>query len=706
MSPPSSQTGARGAPRATPAGRSTSTPHRVMPKPLRSLSLGTPADDDAGASSSSAAPRGRSGPGAPADDAAPPSAAPDVRPWSPTRALGRGAAYAAQSLVDVLTRSLSPTLYAASLFESPTITSPTQAAAFHEVFGERTDSPEAMAHAARPATRSAGARAKRHASEMVRHTPEATWPRATPDAMRHRMTPAAHDTPRHRSWGDGRPMPERLHSVSAEHGLCLVSSRTQTPAEEHAATSYPPVRASAHAQSTSEHAIAMHSTIVAPQARRGAVWLQSRRRARQRRAAHRPGVLRQAASAVATLAHPRQLAQQLARRGAEQLRYWDEAFREPDTGQRCWRPPWLHAYIPLLIWLAVTLASTTLVLTFHTAVFGTLDHLSVLLRQWGWAGRVVFGLMIFVTTFPPLPLYSTLVVLSGFAFGMWQGFVVSYVAALLGASAVFSLSRTYLHAWMTRLLRASGSLGRVVRAIEKQPRLLFLVRLAPYPFNLLNTLLASASLLSMRTYLVCTALALPKLLVHTALGASIHSFAHYHAPSNRTHGNMGVLTDDTPGDDPLSHAERVRQVAGVLGIALCIGIFVYLYRVTSRAVDDLDDKSEGESVEETELSEELEDTDKEFLLSSPEAPASPVWVRHVDTAPMLQRRATTPVSVPRAPTGDKGLDTYAPSLFAPHPELGRSASMRTHQHRMQLSIADQIAHMERAVEDATQTECG
>ena len=163
-------------------------------------------------------------------------------------------------------------------------------------------------------------------------------------------------------------------------------------------------------------------------------------------------MLRRVASALATLAHPRQLARQLARRGAEQLRYWDEAFREPDTGQRCWRPPWLHAYIPLLIWLAVTLASTTLVLTFHTAVFGTLDHLSVLLRQWGWAGRVVFGLMIFVTTFPPLPLYSTLVVLSGFAFGMWQGFVVSYVAALLGASAVFSLSRTYLHAWMTRLL--------------------------------------------------------------------------------------------------------------------------------------------------------------------------------------------------------------------------------------------------------------
>ncbi|KAI3614650.1 hypothetical protein CBS9595_003921 [Malassezia furfur] len=703
MSPSSPPSAARGAPHATPAGRSTSTPHRVMPKPLRTLSLDASAEDAARPSGPSAAPRGRSSSGAPADDAAASGGAPDARPWSPTRALGRSAAYAAQSLVDVLTRSLSPTLYAASLFESPTIASPTQAAAFHEVFGERTDSPETMMHAARPAPRSTGARAKRSTSEMVCHAPEASWPRATPDAMRHRMTPAAaaHDTPRHRAWGEVRPLPERLHSVDAEHGLCLVSSRTQTPAEEHAAASYPPLRA---APSTSEHAIAMHSTIVAPQARRGAVWLQSRRRARQRRAAHRPGVLRRVASALATLAHPRQLARQLARRGAEQLRYWDEAFREPDTGQRCWRPPWLHAYIPLLIWLVVTLASTTLVLTFHTAVFGALDHLSVLLRRWGWAGRVVFGLMIFVTTFPPLPLYSTLVVLSGFAFGMWQGFVVSYVAALLGALAVFSLSRTYLHAWMTRLLRASGGLGRVVRAIEKQPRLLFLVRLAPYPYNLLNTLLASASQLRLRTYLVCTALALPKLLVHTALGASIHSFAHYHAPSNRTHSNMGVLTNDTPQDDPLLHAERVRQVAGVLGLALCIGIFVYLYRVTSRAVDDLEDKSEGESME-MELSDELEDTDKDFLLSSPEAPASPVWVRHVDTAPMLQRRATTPVSVPRAPA-DKGPETFAPSLFAPPADLGRSASLRAHQHRTQLSIADQIAHMERAVEDAAQTECG
>ena len=72
---------------------------------------------------------------------------------------------------------------------------------------------------------------------------------------------------------------------------------------------------------------------------------------------------------------------------------------------------------------------------------------------------------------------------------------------------------------------------------------------------------------------------------------------------------------------------------------------------------------------------------------------------------MLQRRATTPVSVPRAPA-DKGPETFAPSLFAPPTDLGRSASLRAHQHRTQLSIADQIAHMERAVEDAAQTECG
>jgi uncharacterized membrane protein YdjX (TVP38/TMEM64 family) len=70
--------------------------------------------------------------------------------------------------------------------------------------------------------------------------------------------------------------------------------------------------------------------------------------------------------------------------------------------------------------------------------------LSKHLRSLGVAGKGIFLLLILLTTIPPLPLYSTLMVLAGYTFGAWEGFVVSYLASLLGAVLVFVVSRCWL----------------------------------------------------------------------------------------------------------------------------------------------------------------------------------------------------------------------------------------------------------------------
>lgn len=79
-----------------------------------------------------------------------------------------------------------------------------------------------------------------------------------------------------------------------------------------------------------------------------------------------------------------------------------------------------------------------------------LDHLSKILHDMGYQGLVVFGVLIFITTIPPLPLYSTLIVLSGYTFGAWYGFIASYLASLVGAVIVFIVSRTVLRDAVTR----------------------------------------------------------------------------------------------------------------------------------------------------------------------------------------------------------------------------------------------------------------
>lgn len=338
---------------------------------------------------------------------------------------------------------------------------------------------------------------------------------------------------------------------------------------------------------------APQALIVAPQARHGAVWLEMEhprrplRRPRARHGRQQRAQLREmchsAMSCIRTLLHPREAVRTLYTNAKSQWLYWDEAFRDPATGQRSWHPPWLGAYVPLLIWLCISVCSSALVVLFHTHVFETLDALSRRLRELGIAGRIVMGAMIFLTTFPPLPLYSTLVVVSGFAFGMWQGFVVSYIAALVGAVTVFVLSRSLMRGWMIRVLSKSGGLRRVVHAIEKRPQLLFLVRLAPYPFNLLNTLLASSSTLTLRTYVLCTALPLFKLLVHTALGSSIQNFATFNGAE-------------------IPRVARIHHIAGITGLVLCIIVLIYIAWATQRAVDEIEDADDLEIESEKELS--------------------------------------------------------------------------------------------------------
>ena len=179
----------------------------------------------------------------------------------------------------------------------------------------------------------------------------------------------------------------------------------------------------------------------------------------------------------------------------------------------------------------------------------------------------------------PIPLYSTLITLSGYTFGPWTGAILSYFAALSGAITVFLLSRALLRDTISRWLASTHTIRRVVCAIEKRPKLLFLIRVAPYPYNVMNCLLAASPTLTFKTYTVCTALSLFKVIIHTSLGASIHSFKDYHVVSK---DGSTTKTDES--------ANTTARIWTIVGIVLCVAIFIYLSIVARRAVDDeLDD---------------------------------------------------------------------------------------------------------------------
>ena len=176
--------------------------------------------------------------------------------------------------------------------------------------------------------------------------------------------------------------------------------------------------------------------------------------------------------------------------------------------------------------------------------------------------------------------------LSGYTFGTWEGFVISYSASLLGATVVFALSRHFFATSLVKVLAHMPSFARAVRAVSKNPKLLFLVRLAPYPYNIMNVLLAACPSLTMRRYVGCTALSLLKVGIHTSIGAGIHSFTGYYGvlPEDETHPEH----NDSPSD-------LARWSTGI-GIVLCILLLVYLGYIARRAVDG---ELEGEEYGET-----------------------------------------------------------------------------------------------------------
>lgn len=227
---------------------------------------------------------------------------------------------------------------------------------------------------------------------------------------------------------------------------------------------------------------------------------------------------------------------------------------------------------PVLAYGATSLGFLLAIAFWKTEVFDGLDQLSHWLRNDEYFGYAVLFCLIFITTFPPLPLYSTLITLSGYTYGPWIGAVISYSAALSGAIVVFSLSRTFLREPIARWLQSTRGLCRAVRAIERKPSLLFLVRLAPYPYNVLNALLAATPTLEMKTYVICTALSLFKVIVHTSIGAGIRSFSTHQAASDE------------------SGWSRVWTTGGIM---LCVVLFIYISWVARRAVDDeLEDEAE------------------------------------------------------------------------------------------------------------------
>ena len=140
-------------------------------------------------------------------------------------------------------------------------------------------------------------------------------------------------------------------------------------------------------------------------------------------------------------------------------------------------------------------------------------------------------------------------------------------------------------------LSSSPTSMSLLAIIPAKPHLLLLIRIAPYPYNLLNVILASSPGLSLKTYMGCTAISLLKVILHTWFGSGIHDISELHRHNssgpNRPdlhhhhhHSNQSIETMEFNGN-----RENIKVYWTWGGLILCVVLFFYLHHVAKKAIE-------------------------------------------------------------------------------------------------------------------------
>ena len=150
-----------------------------------------------------------------------------------------------------------------------------------------------------------------------------------------------------------------------------------------------------------------------------------------------------------------------------------------------------------------------------------MDWLAPLVRQLsdlgGWAPVLFIGLYVLaaITLAPAFVLTFS----AGAVFGLWRGTLLTYIGAVLGASAVYALAaplaRSRVLRWIDRDPRVAATRRAVVR---DSAWIMFLLRLSPLvPYNLLNYALALSGV-RFRDYLVASVGMIPAIVMYAYYG--------------------------------------------------------------------------------------------------------------------------------------------------------------------------------------------
>jgi uncharacterized membrane protein YdjX (TVP38/TMEM64 family) len=194
----------------------------------------------------------------------------------------------------------------------------------------------------------------------------------------------------------------------------------------------------------------------------------------------------------------------------------------------------------------------------------------------GAVGALLFGLGYIAAVVAFVP-GSLLTLAAGTIFGLAPGTAIVFVAATLGASAAFLVSRYLARPLVERRLAGNERFAAIDRAIGQEGRkIVFLLRLSPvFPFNLLNYALGLTEV-RFRDYVLASAGMLPATLLYVYYGKIL--------------GDVARVASGTP----IPRGPEYYVLLGI-GLAATIVVTALVTRIARRALRDAIDDGGGSS---------------------------------------------------------------------------------------------------------------
>ncbi|RSH95018.1 Tlg2-vesicle protein [Saitozyma podzolica] len=263
------------------------------------------------------------------------------------------------------------------------------------------------------------------------------------------------------------------------------------------------------------------------------------------------------------------------------------------------------------------------------------NEFAVWIRSLGAWGVVVCGLLVVLSSHPPLFGFSASMSLIGFAYGVWPGFLIASIGSLLGGAFAFLSVRTFFPG-IIRSHPSWDAFGRVMR--EKGTILVIMIRYCPMPWAIGNGLFASIESVKFWQVMLADLLILPRLMIPVFIGSRLTSLADPDATHDPVHTWLNVLSIG-------------------LSMSFSVGTGIFIYRATLAQMRKLDGEGGERAAEALEELEEgllagysdetggLEEAEA-LVVVSPQATGAVESPRLgngliKDSAPALQRRTSS-----------------------------------------------------------------